>query len=59
MIDVHSYIKGLKESWIKRFLNNQDSKWKPLIQETIKIDKILNYGSNYINVIKKELTNNF
>ena len=44
MIDVHSYIKGLKSSWIKRLLNNQDSKWKSLIQETlnINIDKILN-----------------
>ena len=59
MIDVHSYIKGLKSSWIKRLLNNQDSKWKSLIQETLNIDKILNTGSNYIEVIKKEMTNNF
>ena len=59
MIDVFSYINGLKSYWIRRFLNNQDSKWKSLIQETISIDKILNTGSNYIEVIKKEMTNNF
>ena len=59
MIDVFSYINGLKSYWIRRFLNNQDSKWKSLIQDTISIDKTLNTGSNYIEVIKKEMTNNF
>ena len=59
MIDVHSHITRLKASLIKRLLNYQYSKWKPLIQEAINIDKKLNYGSNYIEVIKKELTNNF
>ena len=59
MIGVNSHIKGLKLSWIKKILNNQDSKWKSLIQETLNIDKILNIGSSYIEVIKKEMTNNF
>ena len=59
MIDVHSYIKGLKSTWIKMLLNNQDSKLKSLIQETIDIDKLLNTGSNHIEVIKQDMTNNF
>ena len=54
MIGVHSHIEGLKWSWIKKILNNQDSKWKSLIQETLNIDKILNTGSSYIEVIKKK-----
>lgn len=48
MVEVNSYIKGLKYTWIMRFIKDNNSKWKTLLDNTINIEKLLNTGSDYI-----------
>lgn len=54
MLDINIYNLGLKSSWIKRILYSQETKWR-----TVPIEKILKTGSDYINVVKKEIKNPF
>ncbi len=59
MLDINNYNLGLKSSWIKRILYSQETKWKVLLGKTVSIEKILKTGSDYINVVKKEIKNPF
>lgn len=59
MLDINNYNLGLKSSWIKRILYSQETKWKVLLGKIVSIEKILKTGSDYINVVKKEIKNPF
>lgn len=59
MLGINNYNLGLKSSWIKRILYSQETKWKVLLGKIVSIEKILKTGSDYINVVKKEIKNPF
>lgn len=47
MIGKGFYIKALKSTWMRRIINDNDSKWKILLENIMDTDKLLNYGSAY------------
>ena len=55
MIDIDNYIKGLHESvhgsWIKQWMNGNNTKWKQLLGFQTNTDKILFQGSEYISIL--------
>lgn len=59
MVDINSYIKGLKSTWIRRLIKDNNSKWKTLLENTINIEKLLNTGSDYILQMHEFLRNDF
>ena len=59
MIDINNYIQGLKSSWIKRSLNDENAKWKKLLNKSINTELILKTGSDYINKKLHLLKNSF
>lgn len=58
MVDIKSYIKGLKSTWMRRLIRD-NSKWKTMLENTINIEKILNTGSDYILQMQEFLRNDF
>ena len=45
MLDLENYIKGLKSTWIRRILFNNNSKWKTLLQNIVDIELLLSTGT--------------
>lgn len=59
MVDINSYIKGLKSTWIRRLIKNNNSKWKTLLENSINLEKLLNTGSDYVMQMQESLKNDF
>lgn len=59
MVDINSYIKGLKSTWIRRLIKDNNSKWKTLLENSINLEKLLNTGSDYIMQMQESLKNDF
>ena len=55
MIDLNSFIKSLKITWIRRILNNNTA-WKNLLASNIDLDenKLFLFGNAYIADLKKK-----
>lgn len=51
MIDLECYIKALKSTWIRKIINDNDSKWLMLLKKIINTDKLINTGSANLEII--------
>lgn len=59
MVDLDCYIKGLKSTWIRRLVMEDNSKWKSLLRNNVNLDKLINTGSDYILQIVENVKNDF
>lgn len=50
MIDLGCYIKALKSTWIRKIINDNDSKWLMLLKKIINTDKLINTGSSNLEI---------
>lgn len=41
MIDLGCYIKALKSTWIRKIVNDNDSKWLMLLKKIINTEKLI------------------
>ena len=51
MINLDNYIKGLKSTWIKRLLTDNNAAWKKLVSNLFNSEKLIKTGSGYIDEI--------
>lgn len=51
MVEIDNYIRRLKSSWIKRFVNDCKLKLIQLLEYRINFDKTLYLGSDIINTL--------
>lgn len=59
MVEIDNYIRRLKSSWIKRFVNDCKLKLIQLLEYRINFDKTLYLGSDIINTLLKDFRNPF
>ena len=59
MIDMEKYISGLKTTWIRRILTNDQSKWKLLLNTLVPLSDILSFGHQYLDDIIAHINNPF
>lgn len=50
MIDLGCYIKALKSTWIRKIINDNDSKWLMLLKKIINTEKLINTGSANLEI---------
>lgn len=51
MINLECYKKVLKSTWIRKIINDNDSKWIMLLKKIINTDKLINIGSANLKII--------
>ena len=59
MIDIEKYISGLKTTWIRRILTNDQSKWKLLLNTLVPLSDIISFGPQYLDDIIAHINNPF
>ena len=60
MINVNSFEKALKVSWIGKFLSSSDSQWFSLFKISYgNPDKVLSFGDEFSSLLLKNITNPF
>ena len=59
MINLDNYIKGLKSTWIRRLLTDNNAAWKKLVSNLFNSEKLIKTGSGYIDEIQGTLKNKF
>ena len=60
MINIYNHIAALKTTWIRRLIQDTESTWAFLFNDTImSIKKILTLGTNFYTTFKKKCTNVF
>ena len=60
MLNIEKFILGLKITWIRRLVRNPSSQWVTLFESSVcKINKITTFGSLYLELIKRNITNKF
>ena len=60
MINLDSYIKALKSTWIRRLLTNNGALWIDVFEHIIgNVTKIVVLGPQWCNVLKQSIVNDF
>jgi hypothetical protein len=60
MVDLDSYIKGLKSTWIRRLVMGENCKWKSILENNVNLHKLIDTGSDYvIQVVENVKKNEF
>ena len=59
MINLDNYIKGLKSTWIRRLLIDNNAEWQKLVSYLFNSEKLIKTRSGYIDEIQGTLKNKF
>lgn len=59
MIDLGCYIKALKSTWIRKIINDNDSKWLMLLKKIINTEKLIYTGSANLEIKDLHTENQF
>lgn len=59
MIDLGCYIKALKSTWIRKIVNDNDSKWLMLLKKIINTEKLIYTGSANLEIKDLHTENQF